>query len=269
YQHLPLDYGKHEIRLVKVYRDDRDDIHCDIACYDLDHAPPFTTLSYMWGSPPPTHTILVDYRCFEIRKRLYLFLSDFCGQDEYLWVDQLCIDQENATERSHQVRLMSEIYKRCTSVIMWLGGRSKTYIDAALEFKATSDVKSLATLLKHPYFTRLWVIQEILLPPEVRIFVGDNTWILWRQFSGAVLSNVKPLEVRGVPYTAVALVENRKNHTVQKGIRLEPCIQLFSGSDCSDPRDKVYGLMGLVHAAERVEVDYTKSTHEVYLDVVR
>ncbi|KAH7089747.1 heterokaryon incompatibility protein-domain-containing protein [Paraphoma chrysanthemicola] len=269
YRHIPLDSSERKIRLVKVRSDDHNNIYCDFTSFDLDQAPPFTTLSYMWGTPPPTRVILAKGRVLNIRKKLYRFLEEFCNGDEYLWVDQLCIDQDNALERSHQVRLMSSIYTRCSSVIMWLGGHSKKYMQAARDFEATSDIDALAVLLKHPYFTRLWVIQEILLPPEVGVFVGGNVWVPWSQFSETALKNTRALETRGVPYTAIALLHHRSTYACRAGIGLPSCLQLFSGNACGDPRDKVYGLMGLVRAAERVEVDYTKSPQEVYLDVVR
>lgn len=266
YRHVPLKHG--QIRLVKVRYNRPGLPQCEIVVVSLQQAPPFSTLSYVWGPPTPMRVVLIDNKRFEVRQTLHGFLKEFRNADRYLWIDQLSIDQENVEERNRQVALMSCIYTRCTSVIMWLGGESRGYTRAALDLDATASVSSIATLLRHQYFTRLWVIQEILLPSDVDIFVGSNAWVPWVKFSEVVLRNKGQLEKLGVPYTALALVENRRNETGQKTMRLETCVQLFSGNQCGDARDKVYGLMGLVHTTERVNVDYSKSPHEVYLDVV-
>lgn len=49
---------------------------------------------------------------------------------------------------------------------------------------------------------------------------------------------------------------------------LESCIEDFSNRDCEDPRDKVYGLMGLVREEERFKVDYSKSAQQIYCELV-
>lgn len=39
--------------------------------------------------------------------------------------------------------------------------------------------------------------------------------------------------------------------------------------DCSDPRDKVYALLGMLPPEQRIVVDYTKSIEQVFLDVIK
>jgi hypothetical protein len=41
--------------------------------------------------------------------------------DKLLWIDALCIDQENVIERNHQVQQMGEIFSRASNVLAWLG----------------------------------------------------------------------------------------------------------------------------------------------------
>jgi hypothetical protein len=45
----------------------------------------------------------------------------------YFWVDQICIDQTNTDERIQQVRLMSTIYRHCSSITIWLGNVPSEY----------------------------------------------------------------------------------------------------------------------------------------------
>ncbi|KAK0616470.1 heterokaryon incompatibility protein-domain-containing protein [Immersiella caudata] len=45
------------------------------------------------------------------------------GRDAYLWVDALCIDQNNLAEKSLQVGMMGSIYGSAERVLIWLGPR--------------------------------------------------------------------------------------------------------------------------------------------------
>ena len=38
-----------------------------------------------------------------------------------MWIDQICINQDDAQERSEQVMLMGDIYRRCWHCMIWLG----------------------------------------------------------------------------------------------------------------------------------------------------
>jgi hypothetical protein len=102
----------------------------------------YAALSYTWGPRTPTRRVYVagllkastkklDWTYIDIRDNLYQILCHF--RDEYahldgrtlLWIDQLCINQNDVIERSHQVNFMSRIYKRASYVIAWLGSTSE------------------------------------------------------------------------------------------------------------------------------------------------
>lgn len=52
-----------------------------------------------------------------------------------------------------------------------------------------------------------------------------------------------------------------------KGYKLEGLLLDFAVKECDDPRDKIYGLQGLVKPSDRLQVDYAKSRHEIYADL--
>ena len=98
--------------------------------YDLPSSPNFTALSYTWGPCVDNGDPSSDNNSDEfqveckgqpctVTENLYHFL-DSCGQD-YLWIDPLCINQEDLNERAIQVSLMGRIYISASIVIMWLG----------------------------------------------------------------------------------------------------------------------------------------------------
>jgi hypothetical protein len=126
FQYQPLDATKQEIRLIKLHRavaDEHTHVFCDVYTFEIATAPPYIALSYTWGVPEPQRVIFIGDEPYEVRQNLYNFLYAFrseAANTEYIYIDQLCIDQDSPDERSHQVRLMSQIYARCTFVIVWL-----------------------------------------------------------------------------------------------------------------------------------------------------
>lgn len=124
-----LDPRKHEIRLLRI------DL-TDLSQYELKShisldvsRPRYMALSYPWGHNRGKRAILVNGCTLAISQNLYLALeavkqywhsATTSRQDLYLWIDQICIDQEYATEKNHQVALMGNIYLMAEQVIVWL-----------------------------------------------------------------------------------------------------------------------------------------------------
>jgi hypothetical protein len=65
----------------------------------------YRAVSYVWGDPDPVRPIIVNGALFHIAENLYQFLSHFQYQESVgpLWVDALCINQEDVEEKSLQV----------------------------------------------------------------------------------------------------------------------------------------------------------------------
>jgi hypothetical protein len=113
-------------------------LKCILTTHDLSTAPPFTALSYTWGSPlrdidnarltPRSRTCQIE--CSDnkakVGENLYDFLA-LCKHDVshdlhgHLWIDALSINQGDIQERSEQVKVMGDIYQKATRVVIWLG----------------------------------------------------------------------------------------------------------------------------------------------------
>ncbi|KAN0076682.1 Heterokaryon incompatibility protein (HET) domain containing protein [Elaphomyces granulatus] len=87
---------------------------------------PYEALSYTWGDPKRTQTILLGGSLFEVTVNLEIALRHLRLTDSprVLWVDALCIDQKNIPERNKQVLRMNLIYEQASRVIVWLGEES-------------------------------------------------------------------------------------------------------------------------------------------------
>jgi hypothetical protein len=133
FKHEPLELHSKSIRLFRLLSTSKATIYIEgeIQHFNLRNVPPFKTLSYTWGTSAQTFKILIDSRQFLMSENLYNFFqtarSDLQSSNEnWLWVDQICIDQSNILERNHQVSQMAEIYRAASQVIIWLGLETDT-----------------------------------------------------------------------------------------------------------------------------------------------
>lgn len=139
-----LQPGKRTIRLIRLHRSlsEYHEPQCDLFHADIadNGTVPYTyeSLSYTWGSVK-SHTILVNGDTLRITANLYNALQSIKrwkdrplaealtawqsvpNTSAALWVDAICIDQENIQERGEQVQLMGHIYRNASQVIIWLG----------------------------------------------------------------------------------------------------------------------------------------------------
>ena len=89
----------------------------------LSNKPEYEAISYAWGSPDDTNTVLVNGIDMLVPSNLELCLQYLRKPDEalHLWADSICINQQNTRERERQVGMMGEIFRSCTSTYVWLG----------------------------------------------------------------------------------------------------------------------------------------------------
>ncbi|KAH7078736.1 heterokaryon incompatibility, partial [Paraphoma chrysanthemicola] len=99
---------------------------------------------------------------------------------DYFWIDAICINQTDMDERSHQVSLMGRIYSRTVGVLVYLApdiadeGETESFVEdfekLASERQKEPGKKSktscIAKPFVNPYWTRMWIVQEVLLAPK-------------------------------------------------------------------------------------------------------
>ena len=92
---------------------------------------PFEAVSYVWGEQEPSYELLIcndtERRILHIGSNLHDALLHFRllpssnTHSMLLWVDRICINQDDVKERASQVLLMRYIYRKCRQVLVWLG----------------------------------------------------------------------------------------------------------------------------------------------------
>ncbi|KAM0253630.1 hypothetical protein ACHAQJ_007205 [Trichoderma viride] len=100
-----------------------DPIQIQLSVARLADEPAFIALSYCWGDATKTLPILCNGQQFHVTENLESALRQLRDEsrERILWIDAICIDQNNVSERGYQVNLMRDIYRMAIGVIIWLG----------------------------------------------------------------------------------------------------------------------------------------------------
>lgn len=272
-----------------------------------DFEPEYEALSYFWGDPKETETIYIqtptESRSLEIGHNLAVALQHLRYEDNprSLWVDAICINQEDSGERSAQVRRMASIYKMAYRVVVWLGPESAdstlalltiarigaqveciddlsqycplpgcTELELELDredlFESLTEQhwESLDHLLKREWFSRLWVMQEIRLANRRATVQCGREQIKWNYFGRAFIS-IWDQCLPSRDFRARVLGTRKLMGKVSPR-RAAVLLSWSAYTKCLDPRDKVYAILGLVDSefSGRIQPQYSLPKAEVY-----
>lgn len=205
YHHEPLNTSKNQIRLLRIVTTctSEESVSITLETHDLETAPPYIALSYAWEDPGLqyqnlTYPVNVDEASIQVGRTLHTALIELRDKiqelsevsplvDFPLWVDQICIDQSNIADRNHQVMMMASIYQTAEMVIVWLFEAHLEPDDLDLTFLDLSDesdyacMERISSAFRATYWTRLWVVQEVLLAKERHVLCPGGLLISWRR----------------------------------------------------------------------------------------
>jgi hypothetical protein len=185
------------------------------------------------------------------------------------------IDQQNIPERSHQVQTMREIYSCAESVFLWLGEEdTKSYSNHAMAFltkrKHTRcdevDFRRFSTYLQatgiiricqRPYWTRIWILQELLLAEDVAMYFSSRS-IPWHDFQ-RFFDDLQRGRERHIRASFVLDSPSGKYYQCQKGWterQPQPIMSLLRLCCNQEATDKVYALHGLANNTHGLTINY-------------
>lgn len=137
----------------------------------------YVALSHVWGLATDEGTVLCNGQKTAISSRLLEALSYLVEQtsEKYIWVDQLCINQNDKAEKASQIRNMLRIFEKASKVIAWIGSRATLSPLSVLTFdpcyKCTHSERclkawrhlhsSLFRIAHDELWSRTWCRQEI------------------------------------------------------------------------------------------------------------
>ncbi|KAL1594578.1 hypothetical protein SLS60_010339 [Paraconiothyrium brasiliense] len=200
YEFEPFFDAGSEIRLLTILPGStKDPVACKLEIHQLDSPPSFEALSYTWGDNNAQNPIDIDGHCFIVHGNAYQALLELRNSEapRTLWIDAVCIDQEDEDEKASQVPLMKSIYGKAERVVVWFPpprGRGKTILGLLRELHlwgletATSMIEdkdwhrlkaydwlALRDFLVHPWWSRVWTLQEVILAREIVFQVDKHT----------------------------------------------------------------------------------------------
>jgi hypothetical protein len=122
YPYPPLDVSRNEIRLVilKPSCSIKMKVSCTLVHCSLDSEAPFEALSYTWGDASSKRLVLLNGRKFLVTEDLGTALRylRYIQDERVIWIDALCINQDDILERNQQVTKMQDIYRKAIKIII-------------------------------------------------------------------------------------------------------------------------------------------------------
>ena len=251
----------------------------------LDSSPAYEALSYTWGQPIEEKSICINklYN-INIRENLFNALKRLRGRvaKRTLWIDAICIDQDDKTEQGLQVAIMGNIYKNAVTVLIWLGEYPNPKWSDPFEmrrphFKRRSNSTTLnsrgrkyalaldsAIRDNEPRWPdRAWVVQEFVLAHEIVLCLGPVTMA----YDTGHIIDLIMMFPRTLEYLRAFHEKTSDMRKLTYGLgatkqSLAEAALYTSTSSCSDDRDKVYSLLSLIDDAEArfIKPNYTTNT---------
>ena len=280
------------IRLINILPRTAEDIDQDLECtfsvVSLTDNPEFVALSYTWGGNAFTEVLVCGESVLHITKNLHAALVQFRRPDRSLiiWADAICINQIDDAEKSLQIPLMADIYGQVSEVLIWLGEETEgtndvmlylkrigqRFFDRGAEILEPRDERSekndalwkdliddpnlemTGLIWTKPWFSRVWIIQELALAGRATIHCGDvsmNWDVLFAACKALGCAATDPTSQRPRRFKATSTLNAWKLDDMRKTLRhketvsseeILECLNAARSFNCRDAKDKIVGL---------------------------
>jgi hypothetical protein len=319
YQRLRED----EIRLVEIIpaKYEHENVLCRLTSVTRDHARPYQALSYCWGPPKQRgkgtiYLEVADKGAPAARRKLRWLVTPtleaalrrlryYDGHaSQFIWVDAICINQNDEEEKGKQVQSMCLIYQNAAEVSIWLGDNDEESLlawDLIQDFESCQEdiaaikkliepsrekhFAALLALFRRDYFWRIWVVQEITCAKKAVVYFGSNT-ISWPNFQkigniiGEVRETLRDSIYRDRPAALFSLMTGGPNNlkVVQSSDKkpqatapsLLELLELHMSKLSTNPHDKVYGLIGISSDGSSFgPIDYERLPRATFIHIAR
>ncbi|KAI1426993.1 hypothetical protein F5Y12DRAFT_793314 [Xylaria sp. FL1777] len=250
-----------------------------------DNMPPYRTLSYVWGdNVEPKCPLKTPHGVISLNLPLQKALIEIRHEKIplVLWVDAICINQDNHKEKAQQIRLLPEIFQRATCTLGFLGTDAKAELGmkTLLQIRAVrlygSQSKELPEavrpipsswgeqkipaaedpvwedvieFLRNQWFRRVWIVQEAVLAPTLVLVCGKwmADWYDVVRAIQAVETEVAGLDATVLkPFMAIAKLRQLEANSHRYGrLYLFDLLESFRHAKSTMRRDRFFALLGL------------------------
>jgi hypothetical protein len=242
--------------------------------------PEYAALSYTWGSNEKSKAIVLSGCRFPVTANLFAALMRLRTRGvRYLWIDAICINQNDDEEKTMQVALMGEIYKHASKVYGWLGeddaqGSGQHSFELAKRIYKWRDVyearvsrskwakkraalddaregEETAIFFSWPWFYRIWIVQEMFYGRGTLLMCGGATldWETFMEFiKGDRDGTHDGIAVGLIPWLVRRLAEMNSKSRKPASAALPPdwilkVMEWAFQLQCSDPRDHIAAFL--------------------------
>jgi hypothetical protein len=255
----------------------------------------------------PSYISEANSRTLSIRQNLDVALRHLrkSSESRVLWIDAICINQEDIEERNREVGRMGQIYGKATRVVIWLGpeGENSSLAIRSLRlfakdltnefvidfsgsrYRAPGSRTELLLASPIPWydeegpwlairrffhrkgFTRLWVYQECQLAADVLVIVGFETLPLMELVRAGMWFADACLKTQDF-LAAPRLAASLNIIRPRPAARGMDVFTRTRGCECEDPRDRIYAIMELFpkHIKHDLHPDYRLPVEVAYKD---
>jgi hypothetical protein len=233
--------------------------------------PSYEAVSYYWGNSARTLQLVCDNHTLKITANVDTLLRHLRKKEDprWLWIDAICINQEDDADKAQQVPRMDAIFGRAKKVHVWLGEEeindnvSSTFEylgDAASAWNVKSgkekSTRSLsieqatmvARLFSRPWFCRRWALQEVAVAQDVTVHCGSFK-LPWGSFM------VFPNAVRSSTTSNSGMAQHLPKNVIdairapvlleQRQYDIFDLIRRCHLHECKDERDRLFSLYGM------------------------
>jgi hypothetical protein len=178
-------------------------IRCEFVVSPQAQSGPYEAISYVWGHPAMSESIIVHGKPFNVTTSAYAIMLQrrSRSREQIIWIDQVCINQADLEEKANQVRAMNNIFRRASLVSAWLGPSQDAHhvqrVFAQLHFlregrgwsgekirdyilnqaysneqRVTAELRAVAEFFRNPWFYRVWIVQEAAVAKKLHVIYG-------------------------------------------------------------------------------------------------
>lgn len=277
-----------------------EDIECELQVVRLADGPVYEALSYTWGDESHRRFISVNDQRFSVTSNLWAALRYLrhTSETRCLWVDAVCINQQNVIEKNFMVSQMHVIYHNSKRVIAWLGDPTLKS-EQAFKFLARymsegpplgddqegwqdvfenskpmrnvdlSTWDAFLDIFGRPWWNRAWIVQEVTCSRAGWTLMCGSS-----ELSGNHLSCILPrffdaLEESEVPPEAKTILDRAPFAVLRMNVsgpdKLGSVLTGNRRRKAKEDKDKVYAFTNMIAPAiTELRPDYEESTAEVY-----
>jgi hypothetical protein len=301
----------YQIRLLLLYPGVQDEqLACSLQAASIEAAPDFEALSYVWGKSSDTRMIICgDRTTMKIGLNLHTALQHLRYPDRprLLWADAICINQNDVPERNQQVQIMGDIYSKARRSLIWFGQETEDVKDSFELIRLSlilwprdgsgnlnlfsklflHQFQPVKVLMAKEWFTRKWVIQEVVKAKEAIAICGFKTmsWDTIAEFAG-LMENEKMVDKitilhqrshdakrwdtpRGDSFEALGNIMAIVKLRERNNLPLLEILQLTHYFMCTDFKDFLYAVLGLANDITTnhcdLPIDYSQSIQKVLI----